>query len=211
MWQEMWRRSITCSQSQRSSVVWCVGGARLQNLCGVAAPRSVGSTPAPLRNADLRLPQSAAAPVGADEHSEARRPESRARRHLRRDRLPLGTWEHLDHSPQGRSRSGSRRGSLPMRSCSGWSQRGTGQRRAPSASFRSSPTARMLRRAPIEWSTPVVVVTRPRITPASPRTPSRGAWVGVHSPYGQSHGKDPQVVADREREEDLTSPAPHWE
>jgi len=26
---------------------------RLQNLCGVAAPRSVGSTPAPLRHADL--------------------------------------------------------------------------------------------------------------------------------------------------------------
>jgi hypothetical protein len=70
------------------------------------------------------------------------------------------TWEHLDHSPQGRSQSCSSRGWIAGKSCAGWSQRGTGQRLAPSASFRSSPTARTRRRGPFESSTPVVAAIR---------------------------------------------------
>ena len=69
-------------------------------------------------------------------------------------------WIRPDHSPQGRSQSGSNRGWIHARLCAGWSRRGTGQRLPRPASFRLSPTARTRRRAPCESSTPVVMAIR---------------------------------------------------
>ena len=50
-WQRTWRGDRRCSPNQRQSGLTASPTTRLQNLCGRVAHGSVGSTPAPLRQA----------------------------------------------------------------------------------------------------------------------------------------------------------------
>jgi hypothetical protein len=221
LWQTQWHRTLGNARDLRLCGIRRLSSPTLQNLCGVAAPRSVGSTPAPLRRAKFGFRTGVA--MGqvntAAQHrpplcavrsrparwrmwqgtcrdlsphsirkcsvvSFTRRPDGvglglctprpcpsggsanapggygcHPGRPVRRERLWWAPpWVDLDHSPQGRSQSGSSRGWIPGRSCGGWSQRGTGQRPLPPASSHSSTTTRTRQRVPLECSTPVVVL-----------------------------------------------------